>query len=82
MINNTASPSRLTDISLADTLDTLYRRAWGLEAAISYLASDCPNNNTTGVARLAYDLAEEIERLAKAFSTEYALRVGEEKVTA
>ncbi len=82
MLDNPASQSRLTDIHLSDTLDTLSARAWRTEAAVSYLASDCPNNTATGVAQLAYDLAEEIERLAETFGKEYALRTGENKVAA
>jgi hypothetical protein len=77
-----AAVERLTDTSLADALEVLKRRAWGLEAATSSLVDNCPDKSTVGVGQLAYDFATEMDRLAEAFAIEHALRRGEMNLAA
>ncbi len=67
---------RLTDLCLADEIDTMKRRCSGLEIAIMG-ANDVTGGALGGVIQLAADLADRMKHLAKAFAAERQLRIAE-----
>jgi hypothetical protein len=67
---------RLTDLDLADEIDTMKRRCSGLEMAI--MGANEITRDGLGVCQLATDLANEMEQLAQDFAAERKLRQAEE----
>jgi hypothetical protein len=63
---------RLTDLKLADAMNLMKRRCFGLAAAVSAL-----EDNEAGVAQLADDFADEMKALAEGFEAERQLRIAE-----
>ncbi len=69
---------RLDDLDLADAIDEIKRRGFGLHAAIRG-ASFTDIEEKHGLSQLASDISNGVERLAKAFEAERKLREAEQR---
>jgi hypothetical protein len=69
--------TRMTDLEIADALNLMKRRCFGVRIAMQGLNSI--HDIKEGVLTLTADLADEMEALADAVGDEYKLRFAEEK---
>jgi hypothetical protein len=67
---------RLTELDLADKLETMKRRCSGLEAAVISIEYGA---DSEGVAQIATDVADQMKALVEEFGAELELRTAGEK---
>ena len=79
----TVEDERFTDNNLYDELRDMMRRMWGLHLAVKGLQEDHANDReATGVAALAYDVAEKADALFERWCEECESRRLETKEAA